>query len=77
VDWRRFAECARADDEIGVRVLGLDPGTQRAGYCLIESLVGMPRPAYLECGTLELDAPDRVSRLYQLAVDAEDLIAPT
>lgn len=55
-------------------VLGIDPGSNVAGYGLIDQPATGGRPTYLECGTLELRAPARVDRLGELWVDTRDLV---
>lgn len=43
-----------------MRVLGLDPGSQRCGYGVVE-LVGAATPMYIECGVLNVLGPDTLN----------------
>lgn len=66
-----------------LRILGVDPGTLRCGYALIEidAACKPVSPRYLECGVIELSASQAIeTRLKNLAADLREVItefAPT
>ena len=57
------------------RILGLDPGSYRVGYAVVEDL-GLGRARYVECGTLTAPrgAPIQ-TRLVGLAADLREVLA--
>lgn len=66
----------RADDGAGVtRILGVDPGTLRCGYGVIETGGRSTKPRYLECGVFELDGQKPLAdRLALLARDLREVL---
>lgn len=54
-----------------IRVLGIDPGTVRLGYGVVER-VGPGRLAYVECGIIS--APATLSRIERLGIIGQGLI---
>ena len=57
-----------------MRVLGIDPGTTRLGYGLVER-TGAGRLSYVECGVITaLASQGRVQRLGVIAASLRDLI---
>ncbi len=57
-----------------MRILGIDPGTRRCGYGVIEAAGG--RLAYLECGVIEMAAREPLERrLAELATGVAEVIA--
>ena len=59
------------------RILGVDPGTLRCGYAVVETTAGRAtKPRYIECGVVELPAQESIAeRLRLLASDLRDVIA--
>jgi crossover junction endodeoxyribonuclease RuvC len=56
------------------RVLGVDPGTVRLGYAIIETHGGA-RMTYVECGVIKApDDPDIGKRLFAVAKDLAEVI---
>lgn len=61
-----------------LRILGIDPGTLRCGYAIVETSEGqrVTQPRYIECGVIELPASASIAeRLRLLASDLRDVIA--
>lgn len=61
-----------------LRILGIDPGTLRCGYAVVETDAGqtITQPRYIECGVIELPASASIAeRLRLLASDLRDVIA--
>jgi crossover junction endodeoxyribonuclease RuvC len=57
------------------RVLGIDPGSQRCGYGVLERGAAS-RPVYVECGVLNVIGPDTLNgRLALLWTDVVTLVA--
>ena len=58
------------------RILGVDPGTLRCGYAVVETNPGhATQPRYIECGVIELPAKAPIAeRLRLLASDLRDVI---
>jgi len=54
-----------------IRVLGIDPGTVRLGYGIVERL-GPGRLAYVECGVIS--APAKLGRIERLGIIGQGLI---
>lgn len=59
-----------------LRILGIDPGTLRLGYGVID-IIGRPgRPSYVDCGVITASARDRrEARLLTIGRDLRDLLA--
>ena len=60
------------------RILGIDPGTLRCGYAVVEIRPGrtVTQPRYIECGVVELPAHEPIAeRLRLLASDLREVIA--
>lgn len=60
------------------RILGIDPGTLRCGYAVIETSPGqtVTQPRYIECGVIELPSSASIAeRLRLLASDLRDVIS--
>jgi crossover junction endodeoxyribonuclease RuvC len=56
-----------------MRILGVDPGTRRCGYGVIDAQPG--RLTYVECGTIEMDGKQPLAeRLAELAGAMRELI---
>ncbi len=62
-----------------LRVLGIDPGTLRLGYAVIECRLagrGQPELHYLECGVIKPPKiPDMGARLFAIASELDTVIA--
>lgn len=58
---------------VGTRILGIDPGTQVVGYCVLDS-EGPGRFRYRECGVLRSKHADMQSRIFEIATELEELI---
>lgn len=60
----------------GARILGIDPGTLRLGYAVIEAVwaAGRPRLHYLECGVIKAPTGDIATRLFAIATDLAEVI---
>ena len=61
-----------------LRILGIDPGTLRCGYAVVETDAGqtITQPRYIECGVIELPQGAAIAeRLRLLASDLRDVIA--
>jgi crossover junction endodeoxyribonuclease RuvC len=58
------------------RILGVDPGTLRCGYAVVETNPGRAtQPRYIECGVIELPAKAPIAeRLRLLASDLREVI---
>ncbi|HMU40323.1 MAG TPA: crossover junction endodeoxyribonuclease RuvC [Pseudomonadota bacterium] len=60
-----------------LRILGVDPGTLRCGYAVIEQQVSdrLAKPQYIECGVIELPSQESIeTRLRLLAADLREVI---
>jgi crossover junction endodeoxyribonuclease RuvC len=61
-----------------IRILGIDPGTLRCGYGVVEvsELRALAKPRYVECGVIELSGKLPLSeRLRLLATDLREVLA--
>lgn len=61
-----------------IRILGIDPGTLRCGYGMVEvsEVRAIAKPRYVECGVIELCGKlSLAERLRLLAADLRELLA--
>ena len=61
-----------------IRILGIDPGTLRCGYGVVEvsEVRAIAKPRYIECGVIELNGKLSLSeRLRLLATDLREVLA--
>ena len=66
----------RASARAAVRILGIDPGTLRLGYGVVECAAGGAALGYVECGVISAPPRDaRAERLGEIGRGLRELIA--
>jgi crossover junction endodeoxyribonuclease RuvC len=69
-------EVARASARAAIRILGIDPGTLRLGYGVVECAAAGAAIGYVECGVISAPPRDaRAERLGEIGRGLRELIA--